>query len=367
MKSIRGRLYRGGLALGVAFVSACGGGGSGTSAPPVDPPLAKSGISLVAGSFEVGTAGCGYVDGQGSAARFNAVTAIHATASGDVILVERPSLGMPCSEQSPARLRKVSASGAVSTFARGVPLVGSVEPWTSFANPLSVSSDADGTVFVADGFCKPCSVVVGSMLPYEYPVAEGRGRGIWQIRNGQVSILAGVAKGASIIDGMGQQAVFKNPTSVVVGSDGALLVRDEGTLRRVTRDGQVSSKPVPGLWHEIAVDKGGQLFGIVGIDLVNLSTGEKLFANIGPVDSMAVDSKGSIFLYSRQAGAFIRRWSPGQSSLQIVVGRIPDGAPNVVTLGDLPGRLVDVRAITVGPDDALYIALSTSLLKVKFD
>ncbi len=90
-----------------------------------------------------------------------------------------------------------------------------------FADPFGLAVDAEGAIYVADG-------------------ADGN-----QVRvispTGDVFTLAGGAPGFS--DGSGYAARFSTPSGIAIDQYGTLYVADTGNnaIRRVTRDGQVST------------------------------------------------------------------------------------------------------------------------------
>jgi hypothetical protein len=86
--------------------------------------------------------------------------------------------------------------------------------------------------------------------------------------NGQISLLAGGLRGHA--DGPGAQARFMGIEALIVGTDGALYVRDDDCIRRVSLAGEVRTvggKPLAGLARAnelssggLAADKRGNVF-----------------------------------------------------------------------------------------------------------
>jgi len=378
-------LIRTGLVIGaVLMLGACGGGGGGgddvvdggggetPNPPPVDPTVGT--LSVAMGSLESGAAGCGYVDGPVATARFNGVYLIHFTASGDMILAESPPGSGVCGESGPARLRKVTPTGTVSTLAQGASygrLAYQEPPFTSFRNPLSITSAVDGTVIVADGFCfHGCDVYAGQP-DYVY-FLPGKGPGIWRVSpEGQISQLAGVSNGGAMIDGTGTEAVFMDPYTIAMDKSGVLYVQDEPALRQVTQDGKVSGQ-LPYSLDAIKQGPGQELYGAQGGNLIDLSTGKTVFSlpPLQEIFDIAVDRHGNVYMYCKgefgKGNSVIRRWSPGQTSAEIVVGQTTPVYPGGIVVGTLPGRLDYELQIAIGPEDVLYITAGTAVLKVVF-
>lgn len=133
-------------------------------------------------------------------------------------------------EPGPGRIRKVTASGFVSTFAGG-----------------SAPGYVDGPSTVAR-FSWPSAVTVGSSGAVY--VSESSNHRIRKIApDGTVSTLAGTGV-AGFADGPGQTAQFKGPWGLGVDSDGNLYVADTGNLRirKITPEGLVSTVAGSGQW-----------------------------------------------------------------------------------------------------------------------
>ncbi|MBV8500506.1 MAG: hypothetical protein JO006_02165 [Paucibacter sp.] len=158
--------------------------------------------------------GVGYADGNGAQARFNWPAAIMPDQSGNLLVADSAN----------NVLRKVSATGTVSTYAGQVdqptPADGNLNS-ARFNFPVALARDGAGNTYVAES---------------------------WGIRkitpDGSVSTLAGVRFTAGSADGPGANALFSQITGMAVDSAGNLIVIDGGnnqTIRRVTPDGQVST------------------------------------------------------------------------------------------------------------------------------
>jgi sugar lactone lactonase YvrE len=211
----------------------------------------------------------GSVDGNGAAARFFFPAGVAADSAGNLFVTDGKNT-----------IRKVSPSGAVSTFAGTAGTTGSADGTgaaASFKNPNGIAVDGAGNIVVADSFnqtvrrISPTGVVttlagsagaVGS--------ADGNGaaarfnflhgvavddagnvyvsdRGNHLIRkispSGDVSTIAGAPGTAGSTDGVGAAARFDNPTGIAVDAGGNVYVSDSGnhTIRRIDSNGIVTT------------------------------------------------------------------------------------------------------------------------------
>lgn len=146
-----------------------------------------------------GTAGSqGYVDAEGSAARFNGPFGIAADTDGNVYV----------SDTGIHLVRKIDPTGNVSTFAM-------------LGFPEGLAVDRDGVIYVADDGCNK----------------------IYRItRDGMMSVLAGSGVAGSA-DGMGTAAQFNAPLGVAVDGGGNVYVADANnhTIRQISPAGYVST------------------------------------------------------------------------------------------------------------------------------
>ena len=122
------------------------------------------------------------------------------------------------------RIRKISPSGTVATFA-GTIASGSANGTATSATfnaPKGVAIDSAGNLYVAD--------TGNNMIRKITPAAV-------------VTTLAGRTLPAGNIDGTGTNASFFSPTGIAVGTDGTVYVADLGnaSVRRITSSGVVST------------------------------------------------------------------------------------------------------------------------------
>jgi hypothetical protein len=99
-------------------------------------------VSTFAGSPLITTAGAGFVDGIGSAARFRSVMGLQIDAAGNLYVADVGNHA----------IRKITADGTVTTLAgSGAPgLTDGTGSAATFTRPYKLALDASGNIFVAD-------------------------------------------------------------------------------------------------------------------------------------------------------------------------------------------------------------------------
>ena len=214
----------------------------------------------------------GYAEGQGSAARFTNPTGIAVDASGNVYVADMYN----------HRIRKITPTGAVSTFA-GSGAYGLADgdgATAQFYAPTGIAIDASDNVYVADygnhrirkitpagivstiagsggtgqnngGFADGTGITARFNYPYGVTVdalgnvyvADNGNHCIRKITPaGVVSTLAGSGIGG-FADGTGAEAQFNLPIGITHDASGNLYVGDSGNnrIRRITPAGAVST------------------------------------------------------------------------------------------------------------------------------
>jgi hypothetical protein len=150
----------------------------------------------------------GYADGMGSAARFESLAGIAVDGSGNLFVTDFGN----------ATIRKISAAGAVTTFAGLAGVRGSedgIGGAARFQAPTGVAVDRSGNLFVTDS--------------RDYRIA-GSGPTIRKITAaGVVTTLAGSPSSNGSADGTGSAARFAYPIGVAVDASGNVFVADNGT------------------------------------------------------------------------------------------------------------------------------------------
>ncbi|MES2386746.1 MAG: SMP-30/gluconolactonase/LRE family protein [Bacteroidota bacterium] len=143
--------------------------------------------------------GSGYAEGTGSAARFYKPSGMVLDAAGNIIVADRGN----------KRIRKITPGGVVSTLA-GFGVTGTEDgpaATARFTDPVSVTIDANGVIFVSDG---------------------NRIRKI--STDGYVSTIAGQVE-SGYVEGFGMSAKFSSPVAVAAASPGTLFITDKGNFK----------------------------------------------------------------------------------------------------------------------------------------
>lgn len=157
----------------------------------------------------------GSANGTGAAASFNSLTGIAADNAGNVYVTE---MGIHA-------IRKITAEGAVTTFAGTPGVEGSVDgisATASFRFPSDVATDGVGNVYVAD----TANSTIRKILP-----------------TGVVTTMAGTAGSEGSADGIGAAARFSMPAGLAVDKAGNVYVADteNHTIRKITLSGVVTT------------------------------------------------------------------------------------------------------------------------------
>jgi sugar lactone lactonase YvrE len=166
-------------------------------------------VTTIAGV--VGVAGS--TDGTGAGALFYYPTGVAFDGAGNLYIAD----------DGAKTIRKMAPSGAVSTLAGKPGVTGGSDgagSAASFTDPLGISADSSGNVYVADNGNDTLRRITPA---------------------GAVTTLAGSPNTAASVDGTGAAAAFTEPYGVVVAMSGDLFVADDTTIRRVTMGGAVST------------------------------------------------------------------------------------------------------------------------------
>ncbi|MCE7996898.1 MAG: hypothetical protein HEP71_33360, partial [Roseivirga sp.] len=217
-------------------------------------------VTTIAGSGRSGS-----VDGTGTDASFNRPYGIAVDASGNVYIGDTNS----------NKIRKISPSGVVSTFA-GSGIRGSVDSSgtaASFNGPRGLAIDASGNVYVADG-------------------------GNYRIRKispaGVVSTFAGGSRGS--IDGIGTNARFYSVSDMAIDALGNVYVTD-GSDRKIRK-----------------IDPSGVVTTLAGSGSYESTDGIGTAAGFYDLAGIALDASGHAYVVER-AGNKIRKISSELSLL----------------------------------------------------
>ena len=158
----------------------------------------------------------GSTDATGSAARFNKPSGVSVDTAGNVFVADYNN----------STIRKVTSAGVVTTLAGTAGSSGSTNATGSaarFGNPIGVSVDTAGNVFVADSNNSTIRKVTSA---------------------GVVTTLAGTAGSTGSTDATGSAARFNYPVGVSVDTAGNVFVADfnNKTIRKVTSAGVVTTE-----------------------------------------------------------------------------------------------------------------------------
>ena len=232
-----------------------------------------------------GSGNAGYADGTGSAAVFNDPRGIAVDASGNVYT----------SDIINHRIRKITPSGVVTTFAGGAQgFANGTGASAQFSSPRGLAFDAQGNLYVADAYnarirkITPGGVVTtvagtGSFSSVDGPVAiasiydpvdvavdaagniyvaEASGNKIRKIStNGFVSTIAGDGT-YGFNDGPGNTAKFSGPQALSVDGNGNIYVADFGSnrIRKINTTNIVSTVAISGYPSGITIGANGNLY-----------------------------------------------------------------------------------------------------------
>jgi len=273
-------------------------------------------VSLLAGATSIG----GNTDGPGNTARFFRPTALVVDANGGLIIADTGNHS----------IRRLSASGAVTTFAGGGGNFGSTDGFGTtarFNQPRGLAIDRAGNLFVGDSFnntvrrITPAGIVstfagaagvigytdgaaASSRFGFPYGLAIDGADKIFvvdQIYNAVRSITAGEVRTYAGVpsttpgsaDGGLNAARFNFPAYVAVDREGNVYVADtfNHTIRKVSPTGQTTT-----------------LAGLAGTS--GTADGPGIVARFSQPSGLVCDASGNIFAADFGNSA-IRRITPG--------------------------------------------------------
>ncbi len=176
----------------------------------------------------------GSIDGIGVAARFNAPTGLAADSLGNIYVADRGN----------SIIRKITSSGAVTTFAGLAGSSGSIDGTGNNArlDPDGIAVDAAGNLYVTE--------------PYYNTIRKITPEGV-------VTTIAGKAGFSGRTDGVGDEARFSTPQGIAVDALGNLFVTDtwNDAIRKVTSAGVTTTLVLPeSSFYGIAIDTSANLF-----------------------------------------------------------------------------------------------------------
>ncbi|MBL9199276.1 MAG: immunoglobulin domain-containing protein [Opitutaceae bacterium] len=165
-----------------------------------------------------GPANLGSSDGTGTAARFNLPSGVAVDANLNVYV----------GDYGNHTIRKITPEGVVTTFAGQAGAAGSADgngTTARFNGPYGLAVDGSGNIYV----CEFSGHTIRRISP-----------------NGDVTTLAGLAGTAGAANGSGSTARFNQPANIAVDSEGNLFVSDLGnhTIRRSHFPPRFATQPV---------------------------------------------------------------------------------------------------------------------------
>jgi sugar lactone lactonase YvrE len=187
----------------------------------------------------------------------------------------------------------------------------------------------------AGGPARPPMQVRGLALAADGRLLATEGFAVWRIDpdGGQAERLAGEPDEPGDRDGRGEAARFRMPGSVAVAADGTAYVADDAGLRRIGRDGAVSTA---------GLDAAGEALGACGLR----------------PDTLAVAADGTLW-FGTVSPPRVGRLRAGGTVEWVAGDRVHDG----IRPGPLPGVLAPVRALLPTADGGVLIASGGALLK----
>lgn len=275
----------------------------------VTPQLA---VSTLAGT--PGAAGSS--DGASAAASFRNPTDLASDGSGNFYVAD----------SSNHTIRRISAAGAVTTFAGVAGQSGATDGSSTvarFNTPSGLAFDAAGNLYVADG---------GNHTVRRISAA------------GVVTTIAGSAGLPGSADGSGAAARFKYPRDVVVDPAGNVYVADSENflLRRISPSGVVST-----------------VAGVAGRS--DAADGVGAQARFGRLASLAIDASGNLYVADSWG---VRRVTPAGAVTTITAMGTPTALDVGTGRGGSQAAFMDLWGIALAPNGDLYLATTTEIRRL---
>lgn len=260
-------------------------------------------VGVLAGA--VGTPGT--TNGSGGNARFNAPAGIALDSAGVRYVADTAN----------HTIRKIAAGGAVSTFAGGAGIPGSIDAATTaarFNSPTGIAVDGARNVYVADTGNHTIRKITAS---------------------GVVTTFAGSAGLSGFTDASGSTARFNAPTGLAVDASGNVFVCDAGnhTIRKITAAGTVTT-----------------IAGSAGLSGTTNANGSN--ARLNSPNGITVDSAGTLHVADSGNHA-IRRIAPN-GDVSTFAGLTGSSGSNDATGGS--ARFNTPKAITLDASGTFHVA-----------
>lgn len=166
----------------------------------------KGVVSIIAGKADEP----GSADGEGTEARFNAPRSLAVDTQGNLYVVDGSTI------------RKITASGQVTTLAGTAGIIGSADGQgaeAEFSDPHDIAVDRYGNAYVADTYNLTIRKITA---------------------NGQVTTIAGRAGEYGELGGLAADARFTWPRGIALDDSGNLYVSDASAIRKISAAGMVT-------------------------------------------------------------------------------------------------------------------------------
>ncbi|RQO80217.1 hypothetical protein DBR40_00950 [Pedobacter sp. KBW01] len=249
-----------------------------------------------------GSGSAGSTDGTGTAASFQHPSALAVDASGNVFV----------SDQQNHKIRKITPSGVVTTFAgSGSPgFANGTGTGASFYSPIGLAFDGAGNLYVADYSNHRIRIITPS---------------------GVVSTFAGTGSAGSS-NGSALSATFRNPMGVAVDASGNVYVADR-------------------LNHMIRKISGGTVSTVAGNGSMGSASGYGTSATFQYPNNLALDASGNIYVADQQnntirridVSGYVSAFAGTTSAITV------DGTGSVVRFNSVYGLSIDSQG-------TLYVA-----------
>lgn len=307
----------------------------------------------------------GSMDGTGAAAQFDTPNGLAIDTQGNLYVADTGNF----------TIRKVSASGVVTTIAGSAGIKGSSDGRGAsalFSSPTGIAVDATGNLYVTDtgnntirkidttgqsstiagtpgvtgavdnsgsaaSFNGPTGIAVDSSG--NLYVADCGNDTVRKISSAAaVTTLAGLAGQSGDIDAFGIGARFNDPTGVALDATGNIYVNDDGNtaLRQITPTGSTSTlASLPGGIHALGTNSSS--FNGVAVDASG-----NVYVNVGPFDISTGDIGGKetsdlLLVGSSGSTSILQQWidvnpGVGAGTSTSLTGLARDGAGNLYIL-----------------------------------
>lgn len=307
-----------------------------------------------------GAAASGTTDANGALARFASPDGVAIAPDGTIYVADT----------SNHRIRKITPSGSVSTFAgSSAGFIDGTGTAAAFGAPAGVALDSQGYLYVADHNnaavrkISPAGIVTtlvgngtsgsalgtGSQAQLSAPhklvvdpvgnifVADNSNSRVTKITpDGVMTIVAGGSSGFA--DGTGTQAKFRNPLGITIDAQGNLYVAEVGNncIRKITPAGVVTT--------------------VAGNGTAGFQDGDKSIALFSNPRGLAIDSQGNLFV-ADTSNRRIRRISPA-GIVSTVAG---NGVADLIDGTEGISSMITPYGVSVDGNDRLVVPDSNSI------